>query len=96
MVSHSVVNVCENRVDLEAKIGETLLALISGALMGMDNAFNVSTDTMEEFFSSHALACDIGKILGKSGTILTIWLGKMGLKHQVRQLGKTARQSKLM
>ena len=50
-VEHSVVNVCENRVDLGAEIGETLLALISGALMGIDNAFNVPTDTMDEFFS---------------------------------------------
>ena len=32
-VEHSVVNVCENRVDLGAEIGETLQALISGALM---------------------------------------------------------------
>ena len=61
------MNVCENRVGLGAKIGETLLALISGALMGIDNAFNVPTDTRDGFFSSHALACDIGKILGKSG-----------------------------
>ena len=61
------MNVCVNRVGLGAKIGETLLALISGALMGIDNAFNVPTDTRDGFFSSHALACDIGKILGKSG-----------------------------
>ena len=73
-VEHSVVNVCENRVDLGAEIGETLLALISGALMGIDNAFNVPTDTMDEFFSSHALAYNIGKILGKSGTIAVLSL----------------------
>ena len=73
-VSHSVVNVCENRVDLGAEIGETLLALISGALMGIDNAFNVPTDAMDEFFSSHALAYNIGKILGKSGTIAILSL----------------------
>ena len=73
-VEHSVVNVCENRVDLGAEIGETLLALISGALMGIDNAFNVPTDTMDEFFSSHALAYNIGKILGKSGTIAILSL----------------------
>ncbi len=73
-VEHSVVNVCENRVDLGAEIGETLLALISGALMGIGNAFNVPTDTMDEFFSSHALAYNIGKILGKSGTIAILSL----------------------
>ena len=73
-VEHSVVNVCENRVDLGAEIGETLLALISGALMGIDNAFNVPTDAMDEFFSSHALAYNIGKILGKSGTIAILSL----------------------
>ena len=73
-VENSVVNVCENRVDLGAEIGETLLALISGALMGIDNAFNVPTDAMDEFFSSHALAYNIGKILGKSGTIAVLSL----------------------
>ena len=73
-VEHSVVNVCENRVDLGAEIGETLLALISGALMGIDNAFNISTDTMDEFFSSRTLAYNIGKILGKSGTIAILSL----------------------
>ena len=73
-VENSVVNVCENRVDLGAEIGETLLALISGALMGIDNAFNVPTDAMDEFFSSHALAYNIGKILGKSGTIAILSL----------------------
>ena len=73
-VEHSVVNVCENRMDLGVKIGETLLALISGALMGIDNAFNVPTDAMDEFFSSHALAYNIGKILGKSGTIAVLSL----------------------
>ena len=68
------MNVCENQVDLGAEIGETLLALISGALMGIDNAFNAPTDAMDEFFSSHALAYNIGKILGKSGTIAVLSL----------------------
>ena len=42
--------------------------------MGIDNAFNVPTDAMDEFFSSHALAYNIGKILGKSGTIAVLSL----------------------